>query len=335
MKRLQISVGEVCLNDGGGLFMTVLKGDSAIMAQMKKLFKHTRSGSYASRKRYENACKTFITFLNERYEMKNLRNLQDKHIVAYIEYRQEQGIAHKTIKTDLGAIRFMHDMIPNAKFKLSTNAQLQKNHDIVLNKTVAVHGDRAWTNKEYEDMLHLLNTQALSHNTAAITRDVMILARTMGLRVAEAVCMRRSQAECALRTGIYTVQNEAKNGRYRDVPLSNEAHVMLNERLKNVERGGRIFISPGNKAHEIVNSIEQHLAYYRDSVTTLEGINNRIDINGHTKPLTFHGLRYSYIQQRMKEEQDKGTTWEAAAKIITKEVGHGRIDVINIYTNGQ
>ncbi|TMN18716.1 hypothetical protein [Lentibacillus cibarius] len=34
--------------------------------------------------------------------MKNLRNLQDKHVVAFIQARQEAGVATKTIRNDLG-----------------------------------------------------------------------------------------------------------------------------------------------------------------------------------------------------------------------------------------
>ena len=311
------------------------KGDSPIMAQMKKLFKHTRTGSFATRSRYQKACKTFVSFLDEKYGMKNLRNLQDKHLIAYIEHRQSLGIADKTIKTDLGAIRYLHDMVPNAKYTLATNAALQKNHDIALDKTIAVSGDRAWTNEEYQNMQQLLNSQTSISGTAQIAKDVMVLARTMGLRVSEAVCMRRSQAEQALRTGMYTVQNEAKNGLHRDVPLSSNARTMLEQRLLNIARGARVFIQKGEKAHEVVNRIEKHVERYRTSVTSSEGVSSRLDIKGHTNSLTFHGLRYNYVQDRMQEEQAKGASWTTAAEKITKEVGHGRVDVIRIYTNGR
>lgn len=311
------------------------KGDSPIMAQMKKLFKHTRTGSFATRSRYQKACKTFVSFLDEKYGMKNLRNLQDKHLLAYIEHRQLLGIADKTIKTDLGAIRYLHDMVPNAKYTLATNAALQKNHDIVLDKTIAVSGDRAWTNEEYQNMQLLLDAQAPASPIAQVTKDVMVLARTMGLRVAEAVCMRRAQAEQALRTGIYTVQNEAKNGLHRNVPLSPEAREMLMQRLPSVERGSRVFLSKGTKAHEMVNRIEKHLERNRVHITTAEGVTRRLNVKGHTNPLTFHGLRYNYVQARMQEEQARGACWTRAAEKITQEVGHGRIDVIRIYTNGK
>lgn len=308
------------------------KGSSAIEQQMNKIFKHTRAGSYATRDRYTKSCRSFIRFLDENYKMKNLRNLQDKHLVAYVQHRQEEGISSKTIKNDLGAIRYMHDLLPNAKYELASNARLKQDYNVHLEKTVAIDGDRAWTEQEYENMQLLLSEQSLTSKTAAITKDVMVIERTMGLRVAEAVCMRRSQAESALRTGIYQVQSEAKNGRWREVPLSAEVRDILTDRLLHVERGGRVFVSTGEKAHHIVNQIEKHLERYRGLVETSEGRERRSGLNGDVKHLTFHGLRYNYAQERMAEEMAKGFTWDAAAQVVTKEIGHNRIDVIKIYT---
>ncbi|HWL23355.1 MAG TPA: hypothetical protein VNR38_06335 [Ureibacillus sp.] len=66
-------------------------------------------------------------------------------------------------------------------------------------------------------MQQLLTEQAVASKTAAITKDIMVI-----IRVADAVCMRRSQAERALRTGVYQVQTEAKNGKWQKVALSVE-----------------------------------------------------------------------------------------------------------------
>ena len=48
-------------------------------------------------------------------------------------------------------------------------------------------------------------------------------------------------------------------------------------------------------------------------------------------PLTYHGLRYSYVQERMEHLQNEGFSRDAAAQIVSQEVGHERIEVINVY----
>lgn len=313
------------------------KGKSSIENQCAKIFKHTRSGSYATRARYKASCQQFVQFVNEKYKMQNLRNLQDKHVVAYLQHRLEQGIASKTLKNDLGAIRYMHDLVANAKYGLSDNRALIESYDLDFNHKKA-GGDRAWTKEEYEGMKMLASEMAAASNdlagTAATVRDLLPLCRTMGLRIAEAVCMKRSQAEEALRTGIYKVGSEAKNGLHREVPLSPEGREVLLHRLPYIERGGRIFISEKEKAHQVVNRVEKYLERHRERVETSEGQIQRM-VNGIANQLTFHGLRYGYVQDRIIDEMSEGKTWEQAAMIVTKEVGHSRIEILKTYMGGK
>lgn len=314
------------------------KGKSPILSQMEKIYRHTRANSFGTRARYESSCRNFIGFLDVKFKMKNLRNLQDKHVVAYIQQRQAEGISPKTLKNDLGAIRYMHDMIPNVKHELSDNKGLTKTFSIVLAKTPAVKGNRAWTECEYEDMQHLVRGVAENggrgSETAANVRDVMQLAKTMGLRVTEAVAMSRSQVEQALRSGIYQVKNEAKNGKWREVPLSTQGQQVMERRIQDVPRGGRLFIRPGEQTHAAVNRVEKFMQNNRQQFETAEGRKIRT-YEGNANALTYHGLRYNYVQDRVQQELGKGFTKEQAASIVTKEVGHERIEVIDVYLGGK
>lgn len=300
---------------------------------MEKIYKHARSGSHGTRARYKSSCRKFIEHLDEKFKMQNLRNLQDKHLVSYIKFRQEEGVAAKTIKSDLGAIRYMHNFVANAKHQLSSNAELQKRFDIKLEKTPAVKGDRAWTEKEYQEMKQL----ALERKNVDVT-DALKLAKTMGLRVAEVMAVSRAQAEKALRTGVYEVRGEAKNGKHRKVPLSKEGQEIFERRMQSVKRGQRLFIRKGEKTHHAINRIEKFIQNNRDLVTTKEGQKQRTWTKHgktDTNELTMHGLRYNYVQERMSQEMERGFTFEQAASRVTQEVGHERTDVIKVYMGGK
>ena len=314
------------------------KGASSIHRQLEAKFRHARSGSYGTRARYKQSCTKFADFVNERFKMQNLRNIQDKHIVAYIKFRQEQGISAKTIKSDLGAIRYLHDMIDNAKYQLSDNATLAKDYDVYLDKTPAVKGDRAWTKTEYEGMLVKLDelSKQTGHlgATASDLKAILPICRTMGLRITEAVAMKRSQAEQALRTGTYEVKGEAKNGLHRSVPLSDEARAVLAVKTAQIERGGLLFVREGEKVHEAVNRCEKLLERHRGDVTTQEGREQRM-YEGKTNELTFHGLRYGYVQDRVAEEMAKGYNFEQSATFVTKEIGHSRTEIVRVYMGGK
>lgn len=306
-------------------------GKSTIEVQVEKIFKHTRQNSFGTRARYQDSCLQFVRFCIEKFKMQNVRNLHDKHVAAFVKERQEKGIGASTIKNDLAALRYMHDQVQKPRYTISDNKQLQKEFNIVLVKTPVVNGDRSWTQSEYDEMKKI----AINLGNQDIV-DCFTLARTMGLRVTEAAAVSRAQAEQALRTGIYQVKGEAKNGKHREVKLSSQGRVVFERRLLTTARGGRLFIKPGEKTHRVVNRFEKFVEYHRGKVLTIEGENQRLDLrDGSVRSLTFHGLRYGYVQDRMKQEIAKGFTHDQAALTVSKEVGHERIDVIKIYEGGK
>jgi site-specific recombinase XerD len=308
------------------------KGKSAPEVQVEKIFKHTRAGSFGTRARYKDTCRNFAKFISDKFKVQNLKNVSDKHIYAFISSRQQEGIAAKTIKNDLAAIRYMHDQISNPRYELSSNQVLKEKFGLVLDKTPQVKGDRAWTEKEYKNMKDIATK--MGREKAA---DVMTLCRSMGLRIAEATAISRAQMESALRTGVHQVKGEAKNGKWRQVPLSREGREVFEKKLAETPRGGRPFIEPGEKTHEAINRLEKFLQNNRDKVETAEGRELRTwEKYGetHVNEMTFHGLRYAYIQDRMQEELEKGFNEEQAALTVSKEVGHERADVIEIYRGG-
>lgn len=312
---------------------------SNVEVQVKKIFKHAREGSYGTRDKYESVCNDFARHCHEKFKLNNLRNMGDKHIASYAKAMQERGLQGKTIKTNMGAIRYMHNRIDRPRYReLSENRQLQEKFELKFEKVKAINGNRAWTENEYNRMQEITRQMVVGKQseTAQVVSDCMVLSRTMGLRVAESACVHRSQAEQAIRTGIYQVGREAKNGKPREVPLSLEARRMFERRLAVTDRGQRLFVKPGDKAHHVINRMEKFIERHRDKVVTVEGIENRVDLrDGSTRELTWHGLRYGYVQDRMETEIIRhGHTWEEAAKTVSLEVGHNRTEVIKIYDGG-
>lgn len=308
-----------------------MKGMSSVEAQVHKIFRHTRMGSYGTRARYRDSCVLFSRYVAEEFKLQNIRNVADKHLVAWIEKRQSQGIAVKTLKNDLAAIRYAHDHIDRPRYVLSSNAELKEKYGLILDPTPVSKGNRAWTQEEFNTMRDLA-CETGRHDVA----DVMTLCRTIGLRITESVAASRAQAEAALRNGTYEVRGEAKNGKWREVPLSIEAKEVFERRLLETERGGRLFIDIGEeKTHQVVNRVEKWLYNNRDRVTTEEGCELRTyEKTGEINELNYHGLRYMYAQDRVAEEMDRGYTREQAAAIVAQEMGHNRIDVINVYIAG-
>ena len=118
-----------------------------LMSQVDKLHRHNRQGSYKTRARYYEAMQRFCRFLAEVYRLERLTNIAPKHIYAYVAYLQEQEKSASTIKTDLSAIRFFHDLIPNARYELPGNG------DLLLQRRTFGGVDRTWSDAEFSRIL--------------------------------------------------------------------------------------------------------------------------------------------------------------------------------------
>ncbi|WML43118.1 site-specific integrase [Neobacillus sp. PS3-40] len=314
------------------------KGLSSLEQQVQKVFKHTRASSYGTRAKYKGNVMRAAKWISQEFKLQSLKNLQDKHVAAYAKHLQAYDFKPKTIKDNLSAIRYMHDNAPQTKYKISDNKTLQQEYKFTIPKVQTIKGDRGWTNEEFSRMQEV--TREVGSQAAKDYHDVSVMARTMGMRVAEAALGGRFQAEEALRCGIYHIGKEAKNGRERDVKLSPEGRQVLESRVASTPRGGKLFVRTNEKSHHAIDRIEQFNQNHREKVETLSGRLQRTWTDRHqekayTNNLTLHGLRYNYIQDRVKQEIDKGFTREQAAQIVTKEVGHNRADVIYIYLGGK
>ena len=95
-----------------------------LLVQLEKLRRHNRQGSFRTRARYYEATRRFCRFVAERYRLERLANLSPKHLCAYAEFLKESGKAPSTIKTELAAIRFFHDLIPDPRYELPDNRGL-------------------------------------------------------------------------------------------------------------------------------------------------------------------------------------------------------------------
>lgn len=161
----------------------------SLMAQLDKLARQNRQGSFRTKERYYLAMKRFCLFLAEKYRLQKLANISGKHLVSYVLYMQGNDKSASTIKTDLAAIRFFHDKISDPKYTLPTNAEL----GVALERRRFGSIDRTWSNTEFNRML----AKALSEERYDYIL-AFCLSRYAGLRIHECFRIDTATAEQAL-----------------------------------------------------------------------------------------------------------------------------------------
>ena len=253
-----------------------------LMSQVDKLHRHNRQGSYKTRARYYEAMQRFCRFLAEVYRLERLANIAPKHIYAYVAHLQDRGKSASTIKTDLSAIRFFHDLIPNARYELPGNGDLSLQHRTFGGV------DRTWSAGEFERMLD--TALALGRNDYV---SIFYLGRFAGLRIHECFRIDTTTASKAVKERALTIKG--KGGLVRTVPLNNLLIQRLQHDLKRKLRGHKLYVPDDQETHEAIKALQAFIWLYRPSVQDKDS----------TRPMTFHGLRHTYVKPKTQILRDK------------------------------
>lgn len=278
--------------------------------QLDKLARHNRQGSYRTQERYYEAMIRFCRFLAVYFHLQKLSNISGKHLVAYVLWLQENGKSASTIKTELAAIRFFHDKMDNAKYRLPTNDELGTE----LERRCFGQTDRTWSNVEFSKMLG---------KALAIDRRDYILAlylgRYAGLRIHEVFRIDTAIAEQALRENTITIKG--KGGKVRTVPINERIAIALRTQLKRTKRGHKLLVTDDVPTDLAIKQFQAFIWRNRESVQE----------PGREAPLTFHGLRHTYAAETYKKLVEGGMSELDAHFAVSRLLGHERPDVTNIY----
>lgn len=279
-----------------------------LMEQAQKLFRHCRQGSYKTRERYFAAFKRFLVYLASTYGLQKIANISGKHLANYVRHMQKNNLSASTIKTDLAAIRFWHDQVPQAKHRLPENDAFD------LERRKLRGNDRAWTEKEFAYMLSVAEEHQRGDYAAA-----MALARYLGLRIHEVFRIDAAAAREALRNGFLTIKG--KGGKIRSIPCSPESEQVLRKHLVHTIPGLKLLLPMGKKTHHAIKELQQFIADHRPL-----RCGDLPDIG-----ISIHGLRHMFAVEAYQKLRGQGVSDEVAKLQVSRWLGHERMEVTEIY----
>lgn len=279
-----------------------------LLAQFDRLHRHNRQGSYRTRERYREAMTRFCRFLAETFRLERLANLAPKHLHAYVAYLQEHGRAPSTIKTDLSAIRFFHDLIPVPRYELPGNEALN------LERRSFGNVDRTWSVPEFNRMLACA-LQAGREDYITI----LYLGRYAALRIHECFRIDTATVEKALKENTLTIKG--KGGLVRTVPLNDLLINRLRLHLGQTPRDRKLFVPDDKQTHTAIKDLQAFIYLNR----------NHVQDPHSDRPMTFHGLRHTCAAEWYVDVIKVGRTPYEARRAVAKLLGHGRDDVTRIY----
>ena len=281
---------------------------NSLEAQLNKLARHNRQGSYRTKERYYMAMKRFCRFLADEYHLQKLSNISSKHLLAYVLWMQKKELSASTIKTDLAAIRFFHDKIGNAKYSLPSNSEL----GIQLERRRFGDTDRTWSTAEFNRIIELV-----SNNNGYLL--AFHLARFAGLRIHECFRIDTAIARQAIREHAITIKG--KGGKIRTVPINQQIVSALEKSLETTPTVSKLLVPDGVPTDKAINQLQQFILRNREAVQDPDS----------NRPLTFHGLRHTYAAEKHRQLIADGISELDAHLTVSHLLGHERADVTNIY----
>ena len=285
-----------------------------LMEQMEKVFRHIRKCSCQTRRRYRAAMVRFVDFLAENYGIEKLRNVMARHVEDYVESLQNRNRSAAYIKSELSALRFFFDFLPDAKHPIPSNDELR----IALEKRKYAGIDRSWAQEEFRNLC----AECLASNRKDYV-CACALAYYMGLRIHEVFRLDTAMAQKALRENTLTIKG--KGGKVRCVPLEPEARAALETMLAITPRGHKLFVPDGVKAGNAQSRLENFIFCHR----------RNIQAEDDQRSLTFHGLRHSYALRTYEDFIYRRKMDPKTARLkVAYLLGHERDEVTNLYITG-
>ena len=282
-----------------------------LAAQAEKFRRHNRQGSYKTKERYYEAFLRFLRFTAERFHLEKLANLSSKHLAAYVADMQRRRLSPATIKTELSAIRFWHDQIPNARYALPDNQEL------ALERRVFGEQERTWSYREFNWMIGECWKAERPDFEVCI-----VIGRYAGLRIHEVMRMDTAIARAALQDGFLTIKG--KGGKVREIPINETIRIELAALLKITPPGQKLFVPAGWDTHSVIHELEAFIRRHRDAVKD----------EGSERPMTFHGLRHTCAADWYRRLTREGKTPHEACLQVSRWLGHERAEITRIYLAG-
>lgn len=280
-----------------------------LCVQIEKVFRHCNQGAYKTRERYEDGVKNFGKFMADAFKKQNLNNIKPKHIFAYVEFMQDMGYSTSYVTTNLSAVRFFYDQVGNDSSKLPNNNKLGV---ISRSKEERIGDNKAWTPLEIETFIRYASDVGQDRYGQMVR-----VSSQLGLRLHEVCRLDKLHLRQALQEGKITIKG--KGGLIRDVPVLDKR--LIQKLYDATNRGEKVFIKEGEQTHKIMKNVQMFI------------YNNQKEFALSSKNITFHGLRHYYCQQKYKSLRDSGFTDLQARKIVSRELGHYRVSITEIYLN--
>jgi len=282
-----------------------------LVYDLKNLCRHSRDGAYSTQGDRFNILRLCASELNKLgFRHMRATSLKSKHIDALLEHWKGRELSSGTIKNRMAALRWWAEKI---------------NRQNIIPKDNTALGIEKRTYVNQDNKAKILEHEKLDNVTDLYIKMSLKLQTAFGLRREECIKFNVSYADQG--DHIQLKSSWTKGGKARTVPVRTEMQRQLLNELHAFTKKGSLI--PPERTY-----IQQRHIY--DGQCKQAGLSN------------MHGLRHQYAQELYEEltgwqcpkaggqkqktlTREQRETDQDARQVISRELGHERIEVVAIY----
>jgi integrase len=262
---------------------------------------------------------------SEGYKIRKLESLAGKHVRILMSLWRTQQIAARTLHTRLSMIKHLCECLGKHNVVRPIDEYLPE--EVVRRSNVAKQS-KSWESNDVDPLEIIDLARSIDERLGVI----LAMQHFFGLRVKESIEMRPAQALVEDGRSIEVFLG-TKGGRVRRVQIETDDQ-------QDVFAWARAVAASGNTKRLRWTDCTWKRAQNR----FYNLVRKRLGITGKLKGITAHGLRHGYAQRRYRQQTGLPTpveggalgyidreTHQAASMNVSRELGHGRVEVTGSY----
>lgn len=267
--------------------------------------------SFKTMESYRNVWNNFFNYLKEHFKLKNCELITDEHIKSYIEYKIEYYPSKQyleKITSALGKLEIALNRYSKEKYQFPIIYDFKIRQELLNNARDLKLVANNYHNRVYDNPLLILENLSNPKHQLAATIQLEGGARSEGVTLIKKEQLKAIKIDEITNKNVGVIETKEKGGKIGDVFVS----VKTYETLQN------FFLQ---------NDTSYFKISYQEYIDDIKSTCQKLNIPHHGS----HGLRWTFAQNRVREYQNHGYTYEQALQGVSWEMKHYRASITEHY----
>lgn len=265
--------------------------------------------SYKTMETYRNIWNNFFNYLSEHWKLKNCELITAEHVRSYFEYKIEyypsKQYAEK-LSSALGKLEIALNKYSKSKYEDPIAYDFHIRQNILDHARDYKKVANNYKNRTYQNPYLIIDHLASNEHKLAASIQLEGGARSEGVTLIKKEQLKGFKIDDISKKEVGIIETKEKGGKIGDIMISSKTYIQLENYFNNA----KIF--------------KIHYQNYANDINRACILTNQIAHGSH-------GFRWTFAQNRVREYQKHGYSYEQALQGVSWEMKHFRASITEHY----